>query len=121
MLDAIVAGQTDPARLAELAQGTARNKTAESRQTLIRSTLRKAVALRGCKDACSDTESMRVLCPNLRVAAAYSAEDIRRLMRTDIGLGGRKLGVMTNWARHELSHLNDHEIDARHACLRSLA
>ena len=34
MLDAIVAGQTDPARLAELAQGTARNKTAELREAL---------------------------------------------------------------------------------------
>ncbi len=34
MLDAIVAGETDPARLAELAQGTARNKTAELREAL---------------------------------------------------------------------------------------
>ena len=34
MLDAIVAGQSDPARLAELAQGTARNKTAELREAL---------------------------------------------------------------------------------------
>jgi hypothetical protein len=32
MLDAIVAGQTDPACLAALAQGTARNKTAELRE-----------------------------------------------------------------------------------------
>ena len=84
-------------------------------------TLRKAVALRGCTDAWAAKESMRGLCPDLRVAAAYSAEDIRRLMRTDTGLGGRKLGVMTNWARDELSHLNDDEIDALHACLPSLA
>ena len=34
MLDAIVAGQTDPARLAELAQGTAHHKTAELREAL---------------------------------------------------------------------------------------
>lgn len=34
MLDAIVAGQSDPARLAELAQGTARNKSAELREAL---------------------------------------------------------------------------------------
>ena len=34
MLDAIVAGQSDPGRLAELAQGTARNKTAELREAL---------------------------------------------------------------------------------------
>jgi transposase len=34
MLDAIVAGQTDPACLAALAQGTARNKTAELREAL---------------------------------------------------------------------------------------
>jgi transposase len=34
MLDAIVAGQSDPAQLAELAQGTARNKTAELREAL---------------------------------------------------------------------------------------
>src|SRR3989442_10593176 len=34
MLDAIVAGQSDPARLAQLAQGTARNKTAELREAL---------------------------------------------------------------------------------------
>ena len=32
MLDAIVAGQSDPGRLAELAQGTARNKSAELRR-----------------------------------------------------------------------------------------
>jgi transposase len=34
MLDAIVAGQTDPAQLAALAQGTARNKSAELREAL---------------------------------------------------------------------------------------
>ena len=34
MLDAIVAGETDPACLAALAQGTARNKTAELREAL---------------------------------------------------------------------------------------
>jgi transposase len=34
MLDAIVAGETDPARLAALAQGTARNKAAELREAL---------------------------------------------------------------------------------------
>ena len=34
MLDAIVAGEADPARLAALAQGTARNKTAELREAL---------------------------------------------------------------------------------------
>jgi transposase len=34
MLEAIVAGQSDPAKLAELAQGTARNKAAELREAL---------------------------------------------------------------------------------------
>jgi transposase len=34
MLEAIVAGETDPTRLAELAQGTARKKTAELREAL---------------------------------------------------------------------------------------
>src|SRR6267142_1025794 len=34
MLDAIVAGQSDPTRLAQLAQGTARNKSAELREAL---------------------------------------------------------------------------------------
>jgi transposase len=34
MLDAIVAGQTDPEQLAALAQGTARHKTAELREAL---------------------------------------------------------------------------------------
>jgi len=34
MLDAIVAGQSDPVRLAELAQGTARHKSAELREAL---------------------------------------------------------------------------------------
>src|SRR5204863_2479621 len=34
MLDAIVAGQSDPGQLAELAQGTARNKSAELREAL---------------------------------------------------------------------------------------
>src|SRR4051812_31605059 len=52
--------------------------------------------------------------PDLRIAGAYSAADFRQLMKTGIGLGGRKLGVMTNWARGELSHFNDDEIEAVH-------
>jgi hypothetical protein len=42
-------------------------------------------------------------------------------MRTGMALGGRKLGVMSGWARNNLSHLTDTEIAALYSYLHTLA
>jgi mono/diheme cytochrome c family protein len=58
--------------------------------------------------------------PDLRIAAAYSAPDFARLMRTGVGLGGRKLGLMTPWAATYFSHFDDDEVGALYAYLNTL-
>lgn len=58
---------------------------------------------------------------DLRVAAAYDDADFKRLLRTGVGAGGRKLGLMSETAKNELSPLTDHEIAAIHAYLKKLA
>ena len=59
--------------------------------------------------------------PDLRVVAAYSAEDFARLLRTGIAMGDRKLGVMREEAQDNLSHLTDAEIAALYEYLHALA
>ena len=58
--------------------------------------------------------------PDLRVVAAYAPEAFVQLMRTGVALGGRKLGVMGEWARENLSHLNDAEIAALYSYLHAM-
>ena len=55
--------------------------------------------------------------PNLSIAAAYSPEEFRRLLRTGVGLGGRDLGLMSIVAPLRFAKLTDGEIDALHAWL----
>ena len=58
--------------------------------------------------------------PDLRVVAAYSAQDFTRLLRTGIALGDRQLATMGPWARGFLSQLTDEEIAALYSYLHAL-
>lgn len=59
--------------------------------------------------------------PDLSVAAAYTAKDFRRLLRTGKAAGGREVGLMSQEARHRLHALSDAEIAAIHAYLSARA
>ena len=59
--------------------------------------------------------------PDLRVVAAYPADDFKRLMRTGTALGNRELKLMKYRAVHGLSHMTDEEIEALYGYLHSLA
>jgi cytochrome c553 len=50
--------------------------------------------------------------PNLIVMAGYSAEAFRHLMKTGLGIGGRKLGLMTEVGGTRFPELTDEELDA---------
>lgn len=58
--------------------------------------------------------------PDLRVVASYSSEAFTRLLRTGVALGERKLGVMSERARNNLSHLTDSEIAALYSYLHAM-
>jgi len=58
--------------------------------------------------------------PDLHVVAAYSPEAFARLVRTGRALGDRELGMMSRWARSNLSHLTDDEIAALYTYLSSM-
>lgn len=58
--------------------------------------------------------------PSLRIVAGYSPEAFARLMRTGLGLGDRKLGVMTGWARSYLSSFTDAEVAALYRYLHDM-
>jgi cytochrome c553 len=58
--------------------------------------------------------------PDLRVVAAYPPDAFARLLRTGVPLGDRKLGVMGEQARNNLSHLNNTEIAALYAYLHAM-
>lgn len=58
--------------------------------------------------------------PDLHAVSAYSAEAFAALMRTGTALGGRDLGIMSRWARSNLSSLNDDEVAALHAYLSAM-
>lgn len=55
--------------------------------------------------------------PDLSIAAAYSLEDFRLLLRSGLATGGRELREMSNTARIRYSHLTDEEIDGLHSYL----
>ncbi|HEY5809208.1 MAG TPA: cytochrome c [Povalibacter sp.] len=59
--------------------------------------------------------------PDLLIAAAYSPEDFRKLMRTGVPLGNRELRLMSGAARSRFAHFTDAEIDSLHAYLRQRA
>lgn len=58
--------------------------------------------------------------PDLRIAGAYSPEAFSELMRTGVGIGGRKLDTMGPWARQTLSQFTDAEIGALYSYLHAL-
>jgi len=53
-----------------------------------------------------------VKAPSLLVTAAYSKEDFARLMRTGMGVGNRKLGLMTEVGQVRFSSFTDKEVEA---------
>lgn len=59
--------------------------------------------------------------PDLTVAAAYTAADFARLLRTGKAAGGREVGLMSQEARHRLYALDDGEVAAINAYLTARA
>jgi mono/diheme cytochrome c family protein len=59
--------------------------------------------------------------PDLRIVAAYSLEQFRRLMREGVPLGGRELGMMKSASTDRFAYLTDEEIGALHAYLLARA
>jgi mono/diheme cytochrome c family protein len=59
--------------------------------------------------------------PDLRIAAAYTPEKFRTLMREGIALDGQERGLMTEIARGRVDRLTDAELGSLHAYLRTLA
>ena len=68
--------------------------------------------------ACTECHGARlegsefVKAPSLLVAAAYSKEDFARLMRTGVGIGNRKLGLMAEMGQVRFSSFTDSEVEA---------
>jgi mono/diheme cytochrome c family protein len=58
--------------------------------------------------------------PDLRIVAAYPVDAFTRLLRTGIALGDRKLGVMGDQSRRNLSQLTDSEIAALYSYLHAM-
>jgi mono/diheme cytochrome c family protein len=59
--------------------------------------------------------------PNLGIAAAYSTDAFRKLMRTGESLADRDLALMDEVALSRFSSFTDREIDALHEYLKTLA
>lgn len=59
--------------------------------------------------------------PNLTVARAYGRDQLKRLLRTGIGVDGKEHGLMSKVARERLHHLTDDEIAAIHDYLSAPA
>ena len=67
-------------------------------------------------------EGMEIVqAPGLIIAAAYSRDELTRLLRTGVGKGERKLGLMAEVARDDFSHFTDEEIAAIHNYLKERA
>lgn len=56
--------------------------------------------------------------PSLSVMAGYSDADFRRLMKTGIAIGDRKLGLMTEMGETRFPSLTDEELEAMQSYLR---
>ncbi len=59
--------------------------------------------------------------PSLGVAAGYTPEQFRRLLREGVAASGEPLDLMAEVARGRFTHYTDEEIEAIHAFARSLA
>jgi mono/diheme cytochrome c family protein len=58
--------------------------------------------------------------PSLHIVAGYSPEAFTALLRNGQALGGREVGLMSRWARKNLSVLTDEEIAALYGYLHSI-
>ncbi len=58
--------------------------------------------------------------PLALMGQAYSRDDFSKLLRIGAAMGNRDLGLMSEIAREDLSHMTDTEIDAIHAYLNSV-
>jgi cytochrome c553 len=58
--------------------------------------------------------------PDLRVVAAYGEADFKKLLREGIAIGDRQVGLMSEIAALDLSHLTDAEIDSLYLYLHDL-
>jgi len=58
--------------------------------------------------------------PPLTVLAGYSDDSFRRLMKTGIAIGGRRLGLMTEVGETRFPSLTEQELEAMRVYLRSL-
>lgn len=59
--------------------------------------------------------------PDLMIAGAYDDADFKRLLRTGVAAGGRKVGLMSEIAPVRFNALSDQEIEALHGYLRARA
>jgi cytochrome c553 len=59
--------------------------------------------------------------PDLRLAAAYDAEQFKRFMKTGLAAGDRELTMMSDVARGRYKHLTDAEVTAIHSYLKKVA
>lgn len=59
--------------------------------------------------------------PDLTVAGAYDLSDFKKLMRTGIAAGDRRLGLMTETAPARFTAFSDQEVEALHSYLRARA
>lgn len=59
--------------------------------------------------------------PDLTVAGAYDLGDFKRLLRTGVAAGGRRLGLMSETAPARFTAFSDQEVEALHAYLRARA
>jgi cytochrome c553 len=55
--------------------------------------------------------------PDLHIVRGYSLADFRKLMREGVALGNREVGLMSEIAKLDLSHLTDAEIDSLYSYL----
>jgi cytochrome c553 len=62
-----------------------------------------------------------VTSPDLTIAGAYDLPAFTKLLRTGVPASGRKLKMMSDIARSDLSHLNDSEIGQLHSYLAARA
>jgi cytochrome c553 len=59
--------------------------------------------------------------PDLTVAGAYDLSDFKRLLRTGVAAGDRRLGLMSETAPVRFTAFSDQEVGALHAYLRARA
>jgi len=72
--------------------------------------------LKGTKDVEPGLNS-----PNLIVVGGYTRADFERLMTTGVPVGGRKLRLMDQVAKHRFTKMTPHERDALYAYLKARA